>query len=76
MCETNCHGLTCTISLKKLNSVLATFAVEQGGKGGEREAQRNAAQQSKQILCKGRLVFFWRWISRNIGGYFIAAPIP
>ena len=32
-------------------------ALEQGGKGG-REAQGSAAQQTKQILCKGSLVFF------------------
>ena len=66
MCERNCHGLTCTILLKKLNFLLATFALEQGGKGG-REAQGRAAQQIKQILCKGSLVFFGgRWISGNI----------
>ena len=57
MCEKNCHGLTCTILLKKLNFLLAPFAVERGGKGG-REAQGSAAQQIKQILCKGSLVFF------------------
>ena len=36
MCERNCHGLTCTILLKKLNFLLAIFALEQGGKGGAR----------------------------------------
>ena len=33
MCERNCHGLTCTILLKKLNFLLAAFALEQGGNG-------------------------------------------
>ena len=42
---------------KKLNFLLATFALEQGGKGG-RESQGSAAQQTKQILCKGSLFFF------------------
>ena len=64
MCERNCHGLTCTILFKKLNFLLAILALEQGGKGGE--AQGSAVQQIKQILCKGSLFFFWRWISGNI----------
>ena len=36
MCARNCHGLTCTILLKKLNFPLAIFALEQGGKGRAR----------------------------------------
>ena len=36
MCERNCHGVTCTILLNKLNFLLAIFALEQGGKGGSR----------------------------------------
>ena len=44
MCQRNRHGLTCTILLKKLNFLLAIFALEQGGKGGS-EAQGNAVQQ-------------------------------
>ena len=31
-CDRNRHGLTCTILLKKLNFLPATFAFEQGGK--------------------------------------------
>ena len=47
MCERNCHGLTCTILLKKLNFLLATFALEQGGKRGRGAGRLRAVPRNQ-----------------------------
>ena len=77
MCERNCHGLTCTILLKKLNFLLAIFALEQGGKGSARHFWESLREHCR-LLASDPIRHLTRWFhaKRGQSPCIVTVPVP